>query len=1069
LVNTCWFFFKLGLALALVVVVTVGVYLYSRMDNEIRRQVEQSLAAQFPHLNVSVGGARLVEGRGVAIHDLVISETSVNSLQSNLLVIDELLVDCDVHLRQLIRGKPTIRRVIVRHPQVWVSREADGRLNLASLWPPPQCGDSPPQILIEDARITFIDRQHPQVVPLALRDVNLTIQAKVESGVATGPFDPRPQLSTCEVQGSLGGPHFQEAEFQATCNLGEPAIEVSGKFVDLKLSKELQSWGEVLFGPQAKQIQLQGSLSGEFSASHKFGSGTFPTVDAKLTLNEGRLEHPRIPRPLTDLSCEIRVDGETTFVDGLRCNCGSSGLALQMERRGWNLAAPMSLSARAENLALDEQLFHVLPPTLQAEWLKYKPTGTVDADLQLTFDGQVWRPTAMLTGHDLAFEAEKFPYRVTEGSGTINFSPAINATQPAMLTIDLVGKGGKQPLRFSGQVFDPQPGARGWIEVTGSNIEIEDSMIAAMPDKVRCVISSLHPEGRFNVRWRMDRTLPGQLKPYSSLRLELVNCRINYERFPYPLSGIRGVIQAEDNRWSFRELVSGGSRNVECEGSLVPTDTGSELSLQFVGKEVPLDDDLLRALPPSVQRAWSELRPRGRVDLIAEIYHQTGLAKPSIRVQVQPRPDSASVEPRFFPYLMNVNEGTVDYRDGRVTLAGVNASHGRTTIRTNGSGDFRPDGSWQFQLEGLTADRLSAKRDLIGALPPKLQKIVDQLRPTGNNFEISNGTLRFAKAADPIRTLTSQWDLQLDCHQTDIQAGVDLQNVHGSVRLVGFSDGVRSESAGELALDTVTFQDVQFTDLRGPLWMNEASCLIGQWATEKQGLPVRHLTARVYDGTVTADTWVSFDEIPKYRTDATLAGVSLARLMIERLHGQRAFNGKLAATMSLEGTGRSLHTLTGKGDVKVTEANIYELPLLVGLLKVLRNSTPDTTAFNEVDMAFRIQGRHVMLDKLNFLGDAVSLYGEGTTNFDQQLNLAFHGVIGQNNARLPMIKNLIDRTGEQFMQMYVDGTVSNPQIHTQALPGINQLIQQIQTELDTTAPATGVRQAAQPTFPILGR
>jgi hypothetical protein len=251
--------------------------------------------------------------------------------------------------------------------------------------------------------------------------------------------------------------------------------------------------------------------------------------------------------------------------------------------------------------------------------------------------------------------------------------------------------------------------------------------------------------------------------------------------------------------------------------------------------------------------------------------------------------------------------------------------------------------------------------------------------------------------------------------------------------------------------------------------MDEDSCLIGQWATEKQGLPVRHLTAHVYDGTVTADTWVSFDEIPRYRTDATIGGVSLARLMIERLHGQTAYNGKLAATMSIEGTGRSLHTLTGKGEVKVTEANIYELPLLVGLLKVLRNSTPDATAFNEVDMAFRIQGRHVMLDKLNFLGDAVSLYGEGTTNFDQQLNLAFHGVIGQNNARLPVIKNLIDRTGEQFMQMYVDGTISNPQIHTQALPGINQLIQQIQTELDTTTPAPPVRQAAQPTFPVLGR
>lgn len=1039
------------------------------MDNEIRRQVEQSLAAQFPHLDVSVGGARLVEDRGVAIHDLVISETSSSGLRSNLLLVDEMLIDCDTQLRKLINGKPAIRRVIVRHPQVWASRELDGRLNLGTLWPPPECGDSPPQIIIEDARIWLIDRQHPEAVPIELRDVNLTVQAKVTSDPGSGPLEAGPQISTCEIHGTLGGPYFQEAEFRANCNLSEPAITVTGKFVDLKLSKELLSWGEVLFGPEVNQVKLQGSLSGEFTTSHTFTAGVPPKVDAKLALSQGRLEHPRVPRPLTDLSCEIRIEGDTTFIDGLRCNCGSSGLAMQMERRGWQLTAPLSLSARAENFTLDDQLFQALPPMLQEEWLDFKPSGVVDADLQLTFDGQEWRPTATLTGRNLSFEAEKFPYRVTDGSGTIGFSPRVE-NQPALLNIDLVATGGRQPLRISGQIFDPRPGALGWIEITGSNVEIEGSMIAALPEKVRQVISSLHPEGRFNLRWRMDRTLPGQLKPYTSLRLELVNCRMNYERFPYPLSGIRGVIQAEDNRWNFRDLASGGSRNVECEGSLIPTDAGSQLSLQIVGKEIPLDDDLLRALPPSVQRAWSEIKPRGRMDLVAEIYHQTGLLKPSIRVAVTPRPDSASIEPRFFPYQMSINEGTINYQDGRVTLAGINAAHGRTTLRTNGSGDFRPDGSWQFQLEGLTADRLSAKRDLVDALPPKLRKIVDQLRPTGNNnFGINNGTLRFAKAADPVRTLTSQWDIELDCHQTDIQAGVDLHNVHGSVRLVGFSDGVRSESAGELALDAVTFQDTQFTELRGPLWMDEKSCLFGQWACEKQGLPVRHLTARMYDGTVTADTWVSFEEIPKYRTDARLVDVSLARLMLERLHGQQAFNGKLAATVSLEGTGRSLHTLTGKGEVKVTEANIYELPLLVGLLKVLRNSTPDSTAFNEVDMSFRIQGRHVMLDKLNFLGDAVSLYGQGTTNFDQQLNLAFHGVIGQNNARLRVVKNLIDRTGEQFMQMYVGGTVSNPQIHTQALPGINQLIQQIQTELDTSTTGPAVRQATQPTYPVIGR
>jgi hypothetical protein len=555
------------------------------------------------------------------------------------------------------------------------------------------------------------------------------------------------------------------------------------------------------------------------------------------------------------------------------------------------------------------------------------------------------------------------------------------------------------------------------------------------------------------------------------MRLELVNCRVNYEKFPYPLSGIRGVILSEDNRWQFRELISGGSRNIECEGSLLPTDSGNELSLQFVCKEIPLDDDLQHALPDSVQKAWTEIRPRGRVDLVAEVFHSTGLPKPSIRVAMTPRPDSTSVEPRFFPYQMNIIDGSFTYQDGQVTMANLSATHSRTTIHANGGGEFRPDGSWYVQFENLTADRLAARRDLLEALPQSLQRIVNQLRPTGNNFAINHGNLKFSKPADPLQTVTSEWDIQLDCHQTDIQAGIDLHNIHGSVRLIGFNDGARCETFGELDIDTLTFQDTQFTEVRGPLWVDASRCLLGQWACEKQGLLIRHMTARVYDGTLTGDTWVSFEELPKYRTDATVTDVNLARLMVERFHSQQAFTGKLGASLSIYGEGRSQHSLKGNGEVKVNDANIYELPVLVGLLKLLRNGTPDTTAFNRCEMKFQIDGRHVNLSQLDFIGDAVSLYGTGTTNFDQQLNLAFHGVLGQNNAKLPMVKNFIDRTGEQFMQMYVGGTISNPQIHTQPLPGINNLIQQIQTELDSGTTVPNVRQAERtsPATPVVGR
>ena len=58
LINFCWGIFKLGCALAVLAAVGLTVLLFMRMDEEIRRHVQDALAEKFPQLNVSVGGAR---------------------------------------------------------------------------------------------------------------------------------------------------------------------------------------------------------------------------------------------------------------------------------------------------------------------------------------------------------------------------------------------------------------------------------------------------------------------------------------------------------------------------------------------------------------------------------------------------------------------------------------------------------------------------------------------------------------------------------------------------------------------------------------------------------------------------------------------------------------------------------------------------------------------------------------------------------------------------------------------------------------------------------------------------
>jgi hypothetical protein len=477
------------------------------------------------------------------------------------------------------------------------------------------------------------------------------------------------------------------------------------------------------------------------------------------------------------------------------------------------------------------------------------------------------------------------------------------------------------------------------------------------------------------------------------------------------------------------------------------------------GEQQSLDVALYDALPDAVKRAWTQLKPMGEIDFTADIVYRTGQPQASIGVEIHPRPDSAQLnKPDFFPYLMESVAGTISYHDGKVTLRGFEARHDRTVIRTDGSGYFSPEGQWQFQLTGLTADNVEPRQDLISALPARLRTLVDRLRPTGS-FSLHQGTLEFHKSASEIAPLVASWNVAIDCHQTDLACGIDLKNIHGTVRLAGKSDGVRSSTAGELDLENVMFQDVQFTNVRGPLWVDESKCLLGRWATEELGQPERRLTARAYDGAVNASAWVIFDNLPQYQTQVNVVGADLRRIVVERFGGGPQFSGKVDANLVLSGRGSYLESLMGDGDVHVRDANLYELSLLASLLKMFRTGGVDKTAFTQSDVSFRVEGRKILLDEINFLGDVVNLYGHGQSSFDQKLELAFRAEIGRHENHLPMVRALVKETNQQIMQLYVNGTFAQPVVTTEAFPGISQWLHQLGSDLRDPTSAADRRQA----------
>src|SRR5262249_39676191 len=156
-----------------------------------------------------------------------------------------------------------------------------------------------------------------------------------------------------------------------------------------------------------------------------------------------------------------------------------------------------------------------------------------------------------------------------------------------------------------------------------------------------------------------------------------------------------------------------------------------------------------------------------------------------------------------------------------------------------------------------------------------------------------------------------------------------------------------------LNLDSVTWNGFQFTDIKGPIWLDDHQALLGSVAEQSRPeRPPRHVSAQAYGGTMTADASVALDETPRYSVQASVTDADLARFCTEAIPGKQTLKGKIEAGVDLTGNATGLHTLRGKGEIKLHDADIYKLPVMVAMLKVLNFKPPDTSAFTTSDIVF---------------------------------------------------------------------------------------------------------------------
>ena len=405
-----------------------------------------------------------------------------------------------------------------------------------------------------------------------------------------------------------------------------------------------------------------------------------------------------------------------------------------------------------------------------------------------------------------------------------------------------------------------------------------------------------------------------------------------FNKFPYLLTNVRGTLEMLDHNWIFRNL-SGvhNAARVTCEGRLTPGLQGRELVLNFVGRDVALEEELRNALSvrnPHIQQVWLDTRPRGVVDLTAEVRCLVeGEKKFSVGVRVRPQRDTTSIEPVHFPYRLDRIQGDLIYRDGHVDFERCKGEHGPANmpvkVAAEGYCDFQPDGHWLMHFEKLSVDQIRADRELSEALPDRLKKAFAELSPTGAmNLR---GSLELEQTGRPGEPLRSRWNMRVGLQQNSLQCGgLLLENVCGEASFRGGFDGQHVQSRGDLTLDSASYKDYQFTGVMGPVWIDDRQVLFGAWVDRQEiaaaasgvaGPPQtpRMLTAGIFGGTLYGEGWVTLEPTPRYGMNITLTDASLGHCAREVMPGRQKLAGKILATADLTGSGRTRNTLSGKG------------------------------------------------------------------------------------------------------------------------------------------------------------
>lgn len=1081
------FIFRVVIPIVGVSILIIVPLLLLNINPYVRTRALLELKKQFPDAVVSIESAEFIRGQGIRLRGLRIrfpltafTNSETNPVKQADLVlpksksglydfvsVEEMYLVTPLTIKDVLTKRLPINRVQLRNADVVLYPIDNERWNFQYLrFNASNKNTAFREVELDDVDCQVRDYRKGDAL-FELRDIKAKMTLKA--------------VNEYDIIGVMTGDYAKSITYSGSLNLDKKQVNIETNVNQCELSDRLYNALPLELLPRAEiarklaDAKLIKNVMGVMTSKCKFFYDGSAPAGNKLHYHiigeivNGRWDWNQASEPLTNIHVQYDLSDTVADIKSFTANLGSGKVSLAYYQKTYVENAPKVIKVHLDKMPIADRLISAFPPKAKEIWDSIQPSGQITADAHLAFDGKTWTPNIALQCHNCSLTYEKFPYPLSNLNGIIKlenrtltaslndgFGIALEALfdfPPEMFAFKTQPGSGlanvQDSINLQGSIIqDSAAKIRGSFKVKARNIPITDKVVNACHVKAQKLIRQFDPKGLVNVDVSLD--VHGNGTPSDLVvDIALINCSGRYEPFPYPLRNLNGRLYMKNHDWTFENITAyttpvriSGSGSVNLQQNK-PHDFVLNLKLL----DLPVDKQLSTSMPEESSKLIEELGLSGSVNAYVDIAMRLDVDNgPKLKIHAVPTGDDLSIRANSLPYRLDKVSGKIYYEDGRFIIKDFVGHHNQTLLCCQIDGMVIPRVGWKAKLSKVAVDRLRMDRDLTDTLPESVRKSITTLNLTGPLHY--RGNIDLSYNYNQTTPLSAQWNGEIGVQEVSINKGILLRGICGGITTAGYIVNGEFYSEGQLAIESALWNVIQFSNIKGPYQINNNQVFFGTGAPEVMRRifpntpntfrrPIRSgidgkpqsLTAKLFGGEFYADIVLLLSDDPRFGIFAEVQNARLEQCG-EVTQSERLL-GKFHLAVNLWGAS-ALSSLGGRGELRLEEADIYHLPAMVSMLKLLSIKEPSQNAFSNAEASFRIAGQHLFFDKMNFRGDAISLYGTGEMDFNKRVNLSFYTLVGKGDYYIPVIHDVFRGVSKNVMRIRMEGPINQLQIRRES-------------------------------------